>query len=153
MSAVSRAAAVIVALGGGYITHIHPRCLAVEWNDGPGGPRPLVLRGWVLVLLDCVFHQLPLLLLWWAWWRHRGQPFLTAAGMASATALFVLYLQWQDLPRVRARSAGPASRNTGTACGPGRPAAPQAAGRRCDQWAIAGACAAAFVALGHQTGL
>lgn len=104
---VSRAAAVIVALGGGYITYVHPRCLRIgsKW----------VLRGWVLILVDWVFHQLPLVLLWARWRRSKARSFLTPPGVLAATLLFVLYLQLEYLPRA-GRSA---PRSAATRCARG----------------------------------
>ena len=84
----------MVAITGGYITYVHPRVLMIGWP-------PLVIRGHYLVLVDALFHQLPLAYLLWRW-RAQPQPrpaFLSFRGVMLALALVFAYAGVQDLSR------------------------------------------------------
>ena len=56
----TRLLALLVAVGGGYITYVHPRCLLVPM---PRGPSWYCLSGAALHAVDLLFHQLPLLVI------------------------------------------------------------------------------------------
>jgi hypothetical protein len=48
--------AVLISMGGAYITHIHPRCLSIHIRN-----KQFLLEGAALVLVDILTHQLPLI--------------------------------------------------------------------------------------------
>ena len=48
--------ALVVSIAGGYITYVHPRCIRLRFNG-----VTFLLSGPMLVLIDLLFHHLPLI--------------------------------------------------------------------------------------------
>ena len=48
--------ALVVSIAGGYITHVHPRCIRLPFHG-----VTFLLSGPMLVLIDLLFHHLPLI--------------------------------------------------------------------------------------------
>jgi hypothetical protein len=94
--AVARPAAAITAVGGFYLVYIYPRRLIVLDH---------IFAGVVLLAIDALLHQLPLLCLLRRHGRRcDGTPFLSSArGIGAALLLFGLYVAVCGDPRRRYR--------------------------------------------------
>lgn len=80
--------ACVVALVGAYLTHVHPRELAV-----PSRPP---LRGGRLLVVDAVFHQLVLVVLCLRAWREDAARRDPEPGLAIALVALCLYVTVHD---------------------------------------------------------
>lgn len=92
-----RATAVLVSIGGAYLTYVYPRSLQFP-TDHCGVP---CLSGAALRVIDAVMHHLPLLFFMRIWWSdHKRTPFVDTPGFLLALAFWIVYAGTHSLSHI-----------------------------------------------------
>jgi hypothetical protein len=84
----TRCLALLVSLAGGYLSYVHPRCIALP------GYR---ITGCALRVVDAVFHQLPLLAVLWCVGGRRPPSRADLVGTLALLSVYVVaHPEWPE---------------------------------------------------------